>query len=44
MRLNTAIQSFPSNLIAGAFHFMPREFFDIEDSVRGPVQVDLGGS
>jgi LemA protein len=44
MRLNTAIQSFPSNLIAGAFRFTPREFFDIEDSVRGPVQVDLGGS
>jgi LemA protein len=44
MRLNTAIQSFPSNLIAGVFHFTPREFFDIEEPVRGPVQVDLGGS
>jgi hypothetical protein len=41
MRLNTLIQSFPSNLIASAFHFMPREFFDIEDPARGPVQVDL---
>jgi LemA protein len=41
MRLNTLIQSFPSNLIASAFHFTPREFFDIEDPVRGPVQVDL---
>jgi LemA protein len=44
MRLNTAIQSFPSNVIAGAFHFTPREFFDIEEPARGPVQVDLGGS
>jgi LemA protein len=44
MRLNTSIQSFPSNLIAGAFHFTPREFFDIEEPARGPVQVDLGGS
>jgi LemA protein len=41
MRLNTLIQSFPSNLIASTFHFTPREFFDIEDPVRGPVQVDL---
>jgi len=44
MRLNTVIQSFPSNVIAGVFHFTPREFFDIEDPVRGPVQVDLGGT
>jgi LemA protein len=44
MRLNTAIQSFPSNVIAGGFHFTPREFFDIEEPARGPVQVDLGGS
>jgi LemA protein len=40
--LNTRIQSFPSNLIAGALHFERREFFDIEDAARGPVQVDLG--
>jgi LemA protein len=41
MKLNTAIQSFPSSVIAGIFHFAPREFFTIEDPVRGPVQVDL---
>jgi LemA protein len=41
MRLNTAIQAFPSNVVASMFHFRPREFFDIEDPVRGPVQVDL---
>ena len=40
--LNTRIQSFPSSAIAGAFHFERREFFDIEDAARGPVQVDLG--
>ena len=41
MRLNTAIQTFPSSLLASAFGFRPREFFDIEDPVRGPVRVDL---
>jgi LemA protein len=41
MRLNTSIQSFPSNLVASAFHFAPREFFDIEEPSRGPVEVDL---
>jgi hypothetical protein len=39
MRLNTLIGSFPSNLLAGAFGFERREFFDIEDPVRGPATV-----
>ena len=43
MRLNTRIQSFPSNLIANAFGFTAREFFEIDDDARGPVTVDLGG-
>jgi LemA protein len=30
--LNTKIQSFPSNLIAGFFHFTPRQFFEIADA------------
>jgi len=42
--LNTRIQSFPSSVIANVFHFERREFFDIEDSARGPVWVDLGGT
>jgi len=42
--LNTAIQSFPSSILAKAFHYAPREFFDIEDAVRAPVQVDFEGS
>jgi LemA protein len=41
MKLNTAIQSFPSSLIARAFHFVPREFFNIDDPIRGPISVDL---
>jgi LemA protein len=43
MKLNTLIQSFPSNAIAKAFGFKEREFFDIEDSARGPAQVDFAG-
>lgn len=41
MRLNTAIQSFPSSLMASAFHYELREFFNIEEPVRGPVQVEF---
>lgn len=41
MRLNTLIGSFPSNLLAKTFGFRPREFFDIEDPVRGPAEVDF---
>jgi LemA protein len=40
-RLNTAVGTFPSSLIAKLFGFRDRPFFDIEDPVRGPVQVDL---
>jgi LemA protein len=41
--LNTSIQSFPSNVLANLFHFAPREFFDIEDAARAPIQVDFEG-
>jgi LemA protein len=41
MRLNTLIQSFPSNVIASTFRFAQRPFFEIEEPVRGPVQVEL---
>jgi LemA protein len=41
--LNTAIQSFPSSVLAKMFHFVQREFFDIEDAVRAPVQVNFEG-
>jgi LemA protein len=41
MRLNTLIQSFPSSLVAGAFGFEERPFFEIDDPARGPVPVEL---
>jgi LemA protein len=40
-KLNTLIGQFPASFIAGLGHFEPRAFFDIEEPVRGPVQVDL---
>jgi LemA protein len=43
MRLNTLIGSFPSNLVARTFGFGNREFFDIEEPVRGPSVVDFPG-
>jgi LemA protein len=41
MKLNTLVGSFPSNLVAKAFGFTTRGFFDIDDPERGPVRVDL---
>jgi LemA protein len=43
MRLNTLIGSFPSNLVARTFDFSTREFFDIEEPVRGPATVEFPG-
>jgi LemA protein len=43
MRLNTLIGSFPSNVIAKTFGFQTREFFDIEDPVRAPSEVEFPG-
>jgi LemA protein len=41
---NTKIAQFPSNLIAGALGFRPREFFGLNDSAeQRPPAVDLGG-
>jgi LemA protein len=40
-KLNTKIQQFPTSVIAGMFRFTPRPFFDIEETARGPVQVDF---
>ncbi|OGX33867.1 MAG: hypothetical protein A3C36_00180 [Omnitrophica WOR_2 bacterium RIFCSPHIGHO2_02_FULL_52_10] len=31
-RLNTAVQSFPDNIVANAFQFKRREFFELEDA------------
>lgn len=38
--LNNAIQMFPTNLLAGMFGFLKREFFDLEEeAAKQPVQV-----
>jgi LemA protein len=37
--LNTKIQSFPTNLIAGMFGFTQRQFFETAAADREPVQV-----
>lgn len=38
--LNTRIESFPSNIIAGLFHFSKVEFFQLEETAaKGPVKV-----
>ena len=40
-RYNTKIQSFPSNVLANAFHFSEREYFEADDESRGPTQVQF---
>ena len=37
--LNTKIQSFPTNIIAGMFNFTARQFFETTEADREPVQV-----
>lgn len=39
--LNTKIQTFPVNIVAGMFGFQSKEFFEVEDrtSVENPVEV-----
>lgn len=38
---NTKIEQFPSNIIAGMFHFKAKDFFEVEDreSIEKPVEV-----
>lgn len=36
--LNTSVQSFPNNLIAGPFGFQVREFFEIDEAERAASQ------
>lgn len=35
MALNTAIESFPANILANSFRFKREEFFDIDEKVEG---------
>lgn len=37
--LNTKIQSFPTNILAGMFGFSPKQFFEAGAADREPVQV-----
>jgi LemA protein len=42
--LNTAIETFPSNVIAGTFRFSPREYFELErPEDRQVPRVSFGG-
>jgi LemA protein len=40
--LNTAVESFPSNLIAGLFSIVRQSYFEIEISDRATPNVNLG--
>jgi LemA protein len=37
--LNTKIQSFPTNILAGMFGFQQRQFFEVADADKEPVAV-----
>lgn len=39
--LNTKIEMFPSNIIAGMFNFVKREFFEVDDMARVEKPVDV---
>jgi len=42
MLYNTALETFPTNLVAGMFRFEPSEFFEIEEAgERRPVKVEF---
>src|SRR5438477_12542857 len=41
LKLNTRIQSFPTNLLAGAFGFTAREYSVADDTSLGPVSVQI---
>lgn len=42
--LNVAVESFPSNLVAGLFGFAQRQFFEIDLADRAVPKIDLGGT
>ena len=41
MEYNTKIQVFPTNLFAGMLNFTKREFFEIDEAQKEPVQVSF---
>ena len=41
MNFNNKVQTFPSNIIAGAFSFKAREYFEVPEEEKEVVTVDL---
>ncbi len=41
LQMNTKVQSFPSNVIANMFGFREQEYFEADDTSRGPVSVQF---
>ena len=41
LRLNTKIQTFPTTILAGMFGFKEHEYFEADDTSRGPVSVQF---
>jgi LemA protein len=41
MRFNMKQEVFPSNMIAGVFHFQPSEFFSVPDAEKAAPRVNL---
>ncbi len=41
LQLNNKIESFPSNIVAGRFGFQQQEFFEADDTSRGPINVQF---
>ena len=41
LQLNNKIETFPSNFVAGRFGFQQQEFFEADDTSRGPVNVQF---
>lgn len=39
--LNTKVQVFPTNVLAGIFGFAQAEYFEVDPAVRQPIRVDL---
>ena len=41
LKLNTKVQTLPTNILAGMFGFKTREYFEADDTSRGPVTVQF---
>ena len=39
---DNATETFPTNIVAGAFNFKPKPYFEVEEGAREPVRVDFG--